>query len=98
MTKERGACSYSAKSTTGDLRDARMSGCVGAVRGVPLQGGEGVLTENPSILQFKRGRGWWWCVGRRSPPPSRVSSEGGVEGVLTENPSISQFKRGRGWW
>jgi hypothetical protein len=54
-----------------------------------------VLTESPSVLQFKRGRGWWWCADKRKPPSVSHFERGSVD---RENPSVSQFKRGRGWW
>jgi len=43
---------------------------------VSSEGGD-VSTRNPSVSQFERGRGWWWCVEEETPPPSHVSSEGG---------------------
>ncbi len=44
--------------------------------------GGGVLTENSSISQFVRGRGWWWCVDRGNTPSiSRFERGRGVEGV-----------------
>jgi hypothetical protein len=41
---------------------------------------------NPSISQFKRGRGWWWCVNKgKTPSVSRFErGRGGVERVWTE--------------
>jgi len=66
-------------------------------------GGGGVSTENPSVSQFKRGRGWWWCVDRRNTPPSRISSEGGVVMVVMvcrqrNHPLRLAFRAREGWW
>jgi len=61
------------------------------------QGRWGLLEgKEPLRLTFqaREGRG---VVGRKRPPPSRISSEGGEGGGWKEMaPSVSHFKRGRG--
>jgi len=50
-------------------------------------GGGDVSTRNPSVSQFERGRGRWWCVEEETPPPSHVSSEGGGwRGCVNQEP------------
>ncbi len=67
------------------------------------EGGEGVLTENPSVSQFERGRGWWWHGGVSTEEiPLRLAfraREGWMGCVVKRNPpSVSRFERGRGGW
>jgi hypothetical protein len=53
--------------------------------------------ENPSILQFERGRGWWWYVDKRNPPLCLTFRGGFGGGVSTKKtPSVLQFEQGRG--
>ena len=55
-------------------------------------GGGGVLTENPSVSQFVRGRGWWWCVDRGNTPSiSRFKRGRGVEGVCWQRTPPSRI-------
>jgi hypothetical protein len=54
--------------------------------------------ENPSVSQFKRGRGWWWCVNKRNPLRLAFRATEGWRGCVDRRnpPSVSRFKRGRG--
>jgi hypothetical protein len=69
-----------------------------AIRAREGWGGEGVLTENPSVSQFERGRGWWWRVDRRKSPSVSHFKQGRGGGCVDKrkNPSVSRFERGRG--